>query len=90
MKKIFVTLSALVLLIGTAGCTLLKVSVGEKVQPFAEKVIAGEGRDKILLLDISGFISSSNESSSFFGAKKEPGLLARVRNNWTGRGLTTP
>jgi protease IV len=79
MKKIFVTLSTLVLLIGTAGCTLLKVSVGEKVQPFAEKVIGGEGRDKILLLDISGFISSSNESSSFFGAKKEPGLLARVR-----------
>jgi protease IV len=79
MKKTFAVMSALVLFFGTAGCTLLKVSVGDEVQPFSEKVIAGEGRDKILLLDISGFISSSTERGSFFGTKKEPGLLSQVR-----------
>ena len=79
MKNTVATLSVLALLFGTAGCTLLKVSISEEVQPFTEKVVAGEGRDKILLLDISGFISSSSESSSLFGAKKEPGLLAQVR-----------
>ncbi len=79
MNKTIVMMITLALYFGTAGCTLLKVSVGEEVQPFTERVIAGEGRDKILLLDISGFISSSNEGGPFFGAKKEPGLLSKVR-----------
>jgi len=79
MKKSALMLFVLVLLFGTAGCTLLKISVGEEVQPFTEQVIGGEGSDKILLLDISGFISSSNEGSSFFGTKKKPGLLSQVR-----------
>lgn len=79
MKKTLLLLSALVLFFGSTGCTLLKVSVGEEVQPFTETVIAGEGRDKILLLDISGVISSSTEGGSFFSGKKEPGLLAQVR-----------
>jgi protease-4 len=79
MKKTLALLSAFVLLAGSAGCTLLKVSVGEEVQPYAEKVIAGTGRSKILLLDISGIISSRKEIGPFFGGKREPGLLAQVR-----------
>jgi protease-4 len=79
MKKTMALLSAFVLLVGAAGCTLLKVSVGEEVQPFTEKVIAGKGRSKILLLDISGIISSRKERGPFLGGKKEPGLLAEVR-----------
>ncbi len=79
MKITLATLYALVLLAVSAGCTLVKVSVGEEVQPFTETVVAGEGRDKILLLDISGFISSGNENGTFFGGKKRPGLLAQVR-----------
>jgi protease-4 len=79
MKRTPAMLLALVFLFASAGCTLLKVSVGEEVQPLTEKVISGEGRDKILLLDISGIITSSRERGSFPVGKKEPGLLAQVR-----------
>jgi len=68
----------IVLLLAASGCTFLKVSVTEEVQPLTEQVISGEGRDKILLLDLSGFISSQ-ESDPLLGGKKQPGLLARVR-----------
>ncbi len=79
MKKILPLLSVFALLFAATGCTLLRVSMSEEVQHLTERVIAGKGRDKILLLDISGFISSSRESGSLLGGKKEPGLLAQVR-----------
>lgn len=78
MKKIICTALALMLLSSLSGCTLLKVSLGDETQPLTERVISGEGRDKVLLLDVSGFITSQ-EGPSVFGAKKPIGLLARVR-----------
>jgi len=66
------------LLSSLSGCTLLKISVGEETQPLTERVISGEGRDKIVLIDISGFITGE-DSSSIFSGKKQPGMLARVR-----------
>ncbi len=77
MEKLFRTLAVLLLLVVCQGCTFLKVSVTEEVQPLTERVIAGSGRDKILLLDLSGFISSQSGDSLLSG--KKPGLLARVR-----------
>jgi protease-4 len=78
MKKLLIVVLVLSLLSFLAGCTLLKVSITEEIQPLTEQVISGEGTDKVLLLDISGFITSQ-ESGSFLGGKKGPGLLARVR-----------
>lgn len=78
MKKIALSFFLLLLMLVSPGCTFLKVSVTEEVQPLTERVIAGAGRDKILLLELSGFISSQ-DSESLFGGKKRPGLLARVR-----------
>ena len=78
MRKISVMVLVLALVSMLAGCTLLKVSISDEIQPLTERVISGEGRDKILLLDISGFISSE-EIGSLLGDKKSPGLLARVR-----------
>ncbi|MGE5172806.1 MAG: signal peptide peptidase SppA [Betaproteobacteria bacterium] len=78
MKTNVLALPVLLLLLASTGCTLLKVSVTEEVQPLTERVVAGKGRDKILLLELSGFISSQ-DSESLFGTKKRPGLLARVR-----------
>jgi protease-4 len=68
----------ILLLLLSAGCTFLKVSITEEVQPLTERVISGEGRDKILLLDLAGFISSQDRDPSL-GGRKQPGLLARVR-----------
>ncbi len=78
MKKSAFLFLAIPLLLVFSGCTFLKVSVGEEVQPLTERVIAGEGRDKIVLLDLSGFISSEDREP-LLGGKKQPGLLARVR-----------
>ncbi len=78
MKKLALSFLVLSLALASAGCTFLKVSLTEEVQPLTERVIAGEGRDKILLLDLAGFISSQ-DGESLLGSRKRPGLLARVR-----------
>jgi protease-4 len=70
----------LFLLAGSGGCTFLKVNIGDEVQPLEEKAIAGKGRDKVLVLDISGVIMSG-ESGSPLSGRKPPGLIAQVRES---------
>jgi protease-4 len=65
------TILSLILL----GC--VTVNIIPQVQPVQEKVIEGEGRDKVLLVDISGFISN-NEVSGGLGPGK-PSMVARVK-----------
>ena len=43
-------------LVLAVGCVTVKVSLFEEPAPFKEKTISGYGRDKILLLDVSGVI----------------------------------
>ena len=76
--KIAPVMLAFLLALASTGCTFLKVSLTEEVQPLTEEVIGGSGRDKVLLLDISGFISN-RDSDLVSGGGKAPGLLARVR-----------
>jgi protease-4 len=45
-----------ILLLLTAGCITVKVSLFEEPGPLKEKTVSGYGRDKVLLLDISGVI----------------------------------
>ncbi len=45
-----------ILLLLVAGCVTVKVSLFEEPRPLKEKVVSGTGRDKILLMDISGII----------------------------------
>jgi protease IV len=78
MKKSFLSIIMVFLFLMPGGCTFLKVNIVEEAQPLTEKVVSGEGRDKVLLLDISGIIMSSDGEPILGGAKK-PGLIARVR-----------
>jgi len=78
MKRIAIASIALMLLAGVGGCTFLKVNIVPEVEPLTEKAIAGEGRDKVLVLDISGIIMSGEAGSPLSG-KKQPGLIAQVR-----------
>lgn len=78
MKKIIVAGVALMLLAGAGGCTFLKVSIVPEVEPLTETAIAGKGRDKVLVLDISGVIMGG-EHSPGLGEPKKPGLVPRVR-----------
>jgi protease IV len=54
-KKLFGYVAALVLL-AAAGCVTVKVSLFEEAKPFKEQTISGYGRDKVLLMDVSGVI----------------------------------
>ncbi len=78
MKTIFRAVFSLLLIAGLPGCIAVNVSLTPEVQPLVEQKIAGSGKDKILLMDITGFISSE-ESGSALGGRKGPGMLARVR-----------
>lgn len=78
MKKIIFLILVVVLLAGAGGCTFLKVNLGGEVQPLEEKAIAGRGKDKVLVLDISGVIMSG-ERGTPLTERKKPALIARVR-----------
>lgn len=52
------------------------VSIFERTRPLKEKVLSGEGRDKILLMDVSGIISSKEKSSPF---QEKTSIVSRVR-----------
>jgi protease-4 len=76
MKKVIVTATAFLMLL--SGCTLVKVYLQEEIQPFQERVISGEGKDKILIVDLSGIITSGPKGSGFSG-KEKPGMIATLR-----------
>ena len=76
MKKIICAALAPILLSALSGC--IKVSLMPEIQPLEERVLSGEGKDKIVLMDIAGVITSEEGSSSLGGVKK-PGMLAQMR-----------
>lgn len=78
MRRYSFFIYAVVFALATTSCTFLKISLTDEMQPLAEHRLSGEGRDKVLLIDLSGFISSSRDSSSLGGGKR-PGLLVRFR-----------
>jgi len=61
-----------------AGCTCFSIPLLEKTQSLDETVIDGEGRDKILLIDISGVLSTE-EKGGAFSFRKEASIVARIR-----------
>lgn len=69
------------LLIGAllfTGCTCISIPLMERDQSLRETVVSGEGRNKILLLDISGPITSK-ERRGAFSFQSEVSIVSRVR-----------
>jgi protease-4 len=81
MKKVIFTTLASILLTALSGCAFIKVSLMPEVQPLEERVLSGEGKDKIVLMDITGVITSE-EGSSTIGGTKKPGMLAEMREGF--------
>ncbi len=74
---IFIRFRLLVLFIFIfSGCSIVVPVPGTK--PLEEEVIGGGGRDKALLIDISGGISAE-ERSDLLGLSTEPSMVARIR-----------
>lgn len=65
----------LVLAIALTGCISINLP---SVQPLTEKVVAGEGKPKIVLVDISGIIKDEEDSNTF-GIQSRPNLTARIK-----------
>jgi protease-4 len=78
MKKAMMLFAALGIAVALSGCTFLKVSLTPELQPLEERVLAGEGRDKVLVLDLSGMITSERSSSSLSGTS-EIGMVPLLR-----------
>lgn len=57
------------------GCVSINLPVPG---PLSEKVIGGEGRDKVLVIDVSGLITDE-ERRGALGITKAPRLTARIR-----------
>jgi protease-4 len=59
-----------------SGCVLFSINLTSAVRPLEEERVAGSGKNKILLMNISGVISEEEKSS---GLTKMPGLVAQVK-----------
>ncbi len=59
-------------------CAFVSIPLTTRTLPLKETVLEGEGRNKILLIDISGVISSEKKRS-LAGINPEPDMVARIR-----------
>ena len=66
----------ILLLLFSTGCSFVIPISG--VRPLAEETVGGEGRDKILLIDISGMISGKKRSAAL-GLTERPSLVEQVK-----------
>ena len=76
MKKIVMAFVA-PLFIG--GCVFMNVSLKDEVRPLEEKVLSGEGKNKIVLVDISGVLSSRDRSRGILGGSKRVNVIVKLR-----------
>lgn len=68
-------------LLSTTGCVFIRADLNPfrpRPEPLVEMTVSGEGRDKILLVDISRLITSA-PPRSFLGPETSPSTIARVR-----------
>lgn len=76
MKKIIIAIAASFLL---AGCVFMNVSLTDEIRPLEEKVLSGEGKNKIVLVDISGVLTSRDSSRGILGGKKRINVMVKLR-----------
>lgn len=60
------------------GCAFINVPMLQSTQPLEEKTLEGKGKNKILLIDISGVITSERKSS-FTGLDSGPDPVSRIK-----------
>jgi protease-4 len=83
MRRLAVVLLAAV--VALTGCSVISLDLTPRLRPLEEETVEGHGTSKILLTDISGFISEDPPSSGLGlgpAAPRVP-LLVRVREELT-------
>ena len=77
MKKTFMIILCAAFLFCN-GCAFVSVPLFQVTRPFMEKTIGGKGKNKILIIEISGIISQkSKQSLTGFDIKTDP--VARIK-----------
>src|SRR3972149_3175594 len=71
MRKWHLFLSVIVL----SGC-IYNINLLPSVEPLQEKQVGGAGKDKIVLMDLSGIITEDEKAGAFI---TEPSLVARMK-----------
>ncbi|MDR4509842.1 MAG: signal peptide peptidase SppA [Candidatus Brocadiaceae bacterium] len=61
-----------------SGCSFITVSLTTTVKPLEETVVSGSGKDKILLVDISGVITDEKKSG-IAHFSHEPDMVSRIK-----------
>ena len=77
MKQIVIVLMGLWFL-SSSGCAFVSIPFGRGIEPLEEKTLTGKGKNKILLIDLSGIITEE-EKKSFAGFGKEVSDTARIK-----------
>jgi len=79
MRRLAAAVVAAALALG--GCSVVSVDLTPRIKPLEEETVEGHGHDKILLTDISGFISDEPASSGLGLGPSAPRvpLLVRLR-----------
>src|SRR6266513_4242037 len=74
-------LALLVLVVMISGCSLVTLDLTPRIRPLQEQTVEGSGRAKILLLDVSGFLSEVGASPGLVVGTAPPRvpLLVRLR-----------
>ncbi len=85
MKEFFIYARSMLLglcLLVFSGCSFISVSLMPSVEPFEETTVMGAGRDKILIVDISGIISDEGKHGFGF-LSDEPNTVGRIKEELT-------
>jgi protease-4 len=62
-----------------AGCSLVTLDLQPRIRPLVEETVEGSGAEKILLMDLSGFLADDAPSLTIGAPPPRVPLLARVR-----------
>lgn len=67
-----------IFLLFLAGCTCFSIPLLEQTKEFDETVVSGKGRDKILLIDVSGVLSTG-EKGGLNPFREEVSIVSRIQ-----------
>lgn len=65
-------------LLFSSGCSFISISLVPSIEPLKETTVSGSGKDKILIIDISGIISEERRRG-LAGLSDEPDMVARIK-----------
>src|SRR5213080_2930698 len=72
-------LTVVVPLLLAAGCSLISIDLTPRIKPLEERTVEGSGKAKILLTDISGFLSEEGQTQTLVIGAPPPRVPLLVR-----------